>query len=400
MAYKPFLEKPIFYKLRLFSFGAAIALLGISGWRVAQQMLSPSDVSNGLASVQPALPRVISAVGRIEPKGSIIKLSAANARDSRVNEILVKVGDWVQKGQVIAVLQGLEKQQAALLEAQRTIEVQEASLKQAQTGSTTSGDRRAQTSEIQRLEAQLSTNLRAQQASVDEAELNLQRSKTEYERYQKLYKEGAVSASQLDDLRQAYAANVAKLEAASAMLDNQRETLTAQIEEAAAKLKRLDEVPQGTVEVSQAQLLLAKSQYDSVEAALEDYYVRAPIAGQILSINTQVGEQVSSEQGVVDLAQTEQMYVVAEVYETDVPRVQIGQSATVTSENGGFVGELTGKVETVGLQIQKTDVLNTDPAADQNARVVEVSIRLDTESSEIVSGLTYMQVRAKIQLDS
>ncbi|MEM6449945.1 MAG: HlyD family efflux transporter periplasmic adaptor subunit [Cyanobacteria bacterium P01_D01_bin.105] len=400
MAYKSFIEKSIFYKFRLYSIGVAIALLGASSWIVSHKLTQPSNISDDLTSAQPAIPQNIAAVGRIEPQGSIIKLSAANAKDSRVNEILVKEGDWVQAGQVIAILQGLEKQQAALVEAERTIAVQAAALKQAKSGTTTSADRSAQAAAIQRLESQLSTTLRSQQASVDEAASNLVRSKTEYERYQALYAEGAVSASQRDDRTQAYNADVAKLEAAEAMLDNQRETLTAQITEAQAKLERLDEVPGGNIEVSQAQLLLAQSQYDSVEAALEDYYVRAPIDGQILSINSQVGEQVSTEQGVVDLAQTEQMYVVAEVYETDVPRVKAGQKVTVVSENGGFTGELTGSVETIGLQIQKTDVLNTDPAADQNARVVEVKVRLDPEDSSKVAGLTYMQVRTKIHLNS
>lgn len=400
MAYKSFLEKSVFYKFRLYSIGAAIALLGVSGWMVSQKLTQSSNASADLASAQPSIPKSISAVGRIEPRGSIIKLSAANAKDSRVNKLLVKAGDWVQAGQVIAILQGLEKQQAALVEAERTIDVQEATLRQVQSGTTTSADRSAQEAAIQRLEAQLSTTLRSQQASVDEAKSNLVRSKTEYERYEQLYEEGAVSASQRDDRTQAYKADIAQLEVAEAMLDNQRETLIAQIDEAQARLDRLDEVPGGNIEVSQAQLLLAKSQYDSVEASLEDYYVRAPIDGQILSINSQVGEQVSTDQGVVDLAQTEQMYVIAEVYETDVPRVKAGQKVTVVSENGGFVGELTGQVETIGLQIQKTDVLNTDPAADQNARVVEVKVRLDPDDSDKVAGLTYMQVRSKIHLDS
>jgi len=93
------------------------------------------------------------------------------------------------------------------------------------------------------------------------------------------------------------------------------------------------------------------------------------------------------------------MVVIAEVYETDVPKLSVGQRATITSENGGFSDVLEGTVESIGLQIRKTDVLNSDPAADTNARVVEVKIKLDPESSEQVAGLTYMQVRVKIQVD-
>ena len=38
--------------------------------------------------------------------------------------------------------------------------------------------------------------------------------------------------------------------------------------------------------------------------------------------------------------------------------------------------------------------------ADKDARVVEVKVRLDPEDSEKVAGLTNLQVRVKIDLDS
>ena len=127
--------------------------------------------------------------------------------------------------------------------------------------------------------------------------------------------------------------------------------------------------------------------------------MRVPVSGQILKVNTHVGERVNSEEGIVDLGQTEQMYAIAEVYETDAFKVKVGQKATIKSENGGLPDQLKGTVEEIGLQIKKTDVLNTDPAADDNARVVEVKILLDPEDSKKVTRLTYMQVRAEIQVN-
>jgi HlyD family secretion protein len=50
----------------------------------------------------------------------------------------------------------------------------------------------------------------------------------------------------------------------------------------------------------------------------------------------------------------------------------------------------------VGLKIGKKDVLNTDPAADVDARVVEVKILLTPESSKKVAGLTYAKTLVKI----
>jgi HlyD family secretion protein len=106
---------------------------------------------------------------------------------------------------------------------------------------------------------------------------------------------------------------------------------------------------------------------------------------------------VKEDDGVLEIGQTDRMMVIAEVYESDIGKVKIGQKAIVTSESGSFAQKLKGKVARVGLKIGKNDVLNTDPAADTDTRVVEVKILLDPEDSKVVSGLTYSKVTVKIQ---
>ena len=82
--------------------------------------------------------------------------------------------------------------------------------------------------------------------------------------------------------------------------------------------------------------------------------IRAPKDGQILDIYADPGEAVSpSGEPILALGDTRQMYVVAEVYETDIGLVKVGQSATITSRNGAFNQALTGTVEEIGLQIAK-----------------------------------------------
>jgi len=88
------------------------------------------------------------------------------------------------------------------------------------------------------------------------------------------------------------------------------------------------------------------------------------------------------------------MYAVAEVYETDIGKVKVGQKATISSEV--FKGEITGTVDRVGLRIAKNDILGTDPAAKTDVRVIEVKIRLNDSSK--VSGLTNLQVKVKISV--
>ncbi len=67
------------------------------------------------------------------------------------------------------------------------------------------------------------------------------------------------------------------------------------------------------------------------------------------------------------------------------------------SDNGAFSGELKGTITEIGRKIGKKDVLNTDPAADVDARVVEVKIALPPEYSQRVSGLTYAKVVVEIK---
>ena len=136
------------------------------------------------------------------------------------------------------------------------------------------------------------------------------------------------------------------------------------------------------------------------EAQLEQVIIRAPKPGQVLRIFTHGGES-AIENGMgggtlLQMGNTDQMYAVAEVYEADASLVRPGQSATIVSRNQAFEGELTGTVEFIGQQIFKNNLLNDDPAAFDDARVVEVKIRLD--DSAVVAAFTNLQVDVRIDV--
>ncbi len=85
---------------------------------------------------------------------------------------------------------------------------------------------------------------------------------------------------------------------------------------------------------AKANALYAQSEIDvsiaSVEVAqaeLERAYIKAPVGGRILDVLRQPGELIGAE-GVLELGRVDKMYAVAEVYETDIRRVKIGQTAT------------------------------------------------------------------------
>jgi HlyD family secretion protein len=133
------------------------------------------------------------------------------------------------------------------------------------------------------------------------------------------------------------------------------------------------------------------------QAKLDRTIIRAPSDGRILKIITQAGEAIG-EAGILDMGDTRQMYAVAEVYETDVNLVKVGQPATITSRNGAFDQPLTGTVADIGWQIFKNNVLDDDPAANADSRVVEAKIRL--HNSEPVEALTNLQVDVRIDVEN
>ena len=376
----------------------AIASLGggITYWYIAQTP-TKTNVPELITQFEPI---AVTALGRLEPEGEVIKLSVANAQDSRVNELLVEEGDRVKAQQLIATLQGLDQKQAELEEAKQNVVVYRTKLAQIEAGEAKLAEITAQKANIARLQAQLRTERLEREAEIVDAEAELKNAEINYHRYQSLYEDGAVSKSDLDDHQELYQRAQAKLDRVQARLENTILTLQEQIAQEEAMLDKLKEVRPVDLAEAQAELNYAIAQVKRIESELEDYYVRVPIDGQILKINTLVGEQVDTREGIVELGRTNQMYAIAEVYETDVSMVKVGQRATIISEHGGFEGQLQGTVDHIGLQIKKQDVLESDPAADKDARVVEVKVRLAPQDSNKVAGLTNLQVRVKIDLDN
>ena len=133
-------------------------------------------------------------------------------------------------------------------------------------------------------------------------------------------------------------------------------------------------------------------EWSEQNAAAAPRAVRAPVDGQVLKVYARSGERVGAN-GIAEIAQNDAMYAVAEVYETEIRLVRVGQKARITSP--ALAEPLTGKVEYIGLKVGKLDVLDTDPAARTDARVVEVKIRLDDDAR--AAGLTNLQVDVAIQ---
>ncbi len=339
------------------------------------------------------------ALGKLIPQGEVIKLSVANAEDSRVNQIFVKEGDLVEKNQVIAILQGIDRRERDLEAAEKAVELAQAKLEQTLAGETKQADLAAQIANISRLESMLQNETIEKKAAIASAEAQLKQAQLTYERNQTLQLQGAASQQTLDQAKEQLNVAQATLNERKAQLSNTEQTLKAEIAQERENLAKLREIRPVDVKVAQVELEKAKIAVKQRKADLEDMKVKVPVDGQILRINTRVGERVNIQQGIVELGQTQQMYVVAEIHETDIAKVRIGQKATISSEYGGFEGDITGKVEHLGLQVgaKQLSEASANPTQDENSRIVEVKIRIDPEDSIKVANFTYMKVRVEIR---
>lgn len=138
------------------------------------------------------------------------------------------------------------------------------------------------------------------------------------------------------------------------------------------------------VRVAKAGLSAARAQ-----VALDE--IRSPIDGEVLEVHARAGERIGPE-GVLELGQTDRMMAVAEVYETDIGLVSVGQPVSMTSS--AFATPLTGRVERVGMKIGRMDAIGTDPIAKTDARVIEVRIALDEPAR--ARALTHLQLEVEI----
>jgi multidrug resistance efflux pump len=179
----------------------------------------------------------------------------------------------------------------------------------------------------------------------------------------------------------------ADLKRAQAILANAKSELQRNLQ---LKQKRMASASE--TEALELGVVVAEAELAQAQAMLERTRVKSPILGRVIAIHAREGERVGL-MGIVELGRTSEMFVIAEVYETDIGRVSIGQQATAYSPALG--APLKGKVERIGLKVGKMESLATDPISRADARVVEVEIRLD--SSEQAADLTNLQVEVILE---
>lgn len=368
---------------------AALLIAGISGTSILGIYLASRPHTAASKSMPPSKVREvaeeITAIGRIEPNGEVVRIGGV--LNERIGQLFVHEGQKIQKGAVLAYLENHDEQLAQKNSAASQLEETQARL----ATESSSGASRIQEakSRIDQIDRPQLLEIAAQKASVKRVQAEFETAQKELKRFQYLRQQGAVSDQTLSDKTLGFQSKKEELaheQATFLKLEQARTTnlqnAKIQLHSAEADLKRTQ---------SQIQVESAHRNLELAEVRLKRTIIRAPHSGQILKVFAHEGESIS-EKGILELGNTQTMNAVAEVYETDISRVKVGQTATITGR--AITGKLKGIVQQVGLSVYKNDVLNTDPAAKTDARVVEVKIRLI--DSQLVSGLTNLQVRVAI----
>lgn len=383
---------------------------------------------------QPAIIASVTGLGRIEPLSEVIKVAPnPSMAGARVKTLLVKKGDFLRKGDIIAYTSDYDLKQAELERAKKELQVAQANLNIVQAGAKqgTINAQKATIAQLQaelegaiasdqakldRLQAQLKSETLEKQATINRLQAEKNNAQAEFNRYQKLATEGVISDSELDSraltldtAKQRYQEAIAiydktvstlteEIKQAQADASQRANSLRKQIASAKATLNEISEIRQVDVAKAQAEVENAIALVNQAEIDLELTIIKAPIDGEIIDIKAYGGENISSEEGIVEMGNTQQMVVIAEIYESDISNVKLGQETEINSENNSFEGKVKGKVIEISNKIGKKDVLETDPAANIDARVVEVKIAVNPEDNNKIKNLIYSQVIVNILL--
>lgn len=385
---KPLVWWPIMLTGAIAIVTSTVSLYSFARSHLKSKLDTPTPVSTPVMTT-------VTALGYLQPEGEVIRLSAPNSQGGvRVAKLFVKQGSWVREGQTVAIVDSYYPRLAALEMAKKQVLVAQASLKQVKAGAK-AGDISAQQATIARLEADLEGATSVKQATIARLVAELDNVTGENQRYQQLYKLGAISASEAE--AKYLRVKVARQQYQEATASGERilKTLQQQLIEAKAKLASMTEVRLTDVEAAQAIVENAKAAVKQAQAEWELSSVRSPINGQILKINTRPGE-IISHTGIADIGRTQQMYAVAEIYETDIKKVRPGQSAVITSD--ALPQQLHGTVTDIGLQLGKQNIFN-NLQADTDNKVVEVKIRINNMNAhKEITALTNLQVQVRISI--
>ena len=237
--------------------------------------------------------------GRID--GDTVDISSK--RDGKIAEIMVREGDTVEAGQLVARI--LSAQDDAQVEAQRANVTQdERKLEEA----TSAAPARVSLAEA---------NLAASKAELVRWEAELQQAETDAKRYPALAESGAVAVQVANQQE-------TRMKSARASTDAARKQVLsaeASLEQARAQLQQ--------VATAKANLASSQAELRRFKANVSDLAITAPIAGTVLTRSAEPGRVVAAGQTIITMVDMHKLYLRGFIPEGNVGKVKVGQAAQV-----------------------------------------------------------------------
>ena len=290
----------------------------------------------------------------------------------RIAQILVKEGDTVKKDQLLAVLDPGELQQE---QAFYTASAEGASSQVQESAAALRFQERQVGDQIRQAEA----NLAAAESQRAAAEAELDNAHLSFNRAEEMSKQGVVAQEQLDQARTNYQVAQSKI----ASLEKQIDALRAAVALARTSADQVS-IRRNQLEGNQKQQAAAAAQRAKAGVRLAYTELHAPIDGIVDVVAARIGEVVTPGQPVITLINPDDLWVRANVEETYIERVRIGDRLRVRLPSGE---EREGTVFYRGVEASfatQRDVSRTK----RDIKTFEIRLRVDNSDRTLAVGMT------------
>ncbi len=298
----------------------------------------------------------------------------------QISTLLVREGDTVGPNQLLAVIAPQELRSDIQFYAHSAAGV---TSQVAQSEVELRLQRRQSVDQIRQAEADLA----ASEAQRAEAEADLEQARLDLERNAGLLKGKVVTQQAYDQARTAYDAARAHANA----LEKQADAARAGLALARANAEQVA-VRENQLRASQQQLAAAKAQQQKADIRLGYTELHAPIGGIVDVISARAGEVVNPGQAVVTLVNPDDLWVRADIPETYIDRIRIGDRLTVTLPGGE---QRTGTVFYRGVEASYATQRDVSRIK-RDIKTFEIRLRVDNRDRRLAVGMTaYVQLRVR-----
>jgi HlyD family secretion protein len=290
----------------------------------------------------------------------------------RIVRLPVHEGDWVEAGEVVAVIEHADLEAAvkgAAADVVASQETEQAARDQlALIAASTDAKIR-----------QAGDEVKAAEAGVAQADANVQQADASYGRVSALVGEGVLTAQDLDNARQARDVAHAAADAARHSLAASQAGLAdaqAQQKQVAAEARALDAAHAATAR--------SKAEQEQARATNDQTTIAAPIDGVVSLLALREGEMAGPSTPILTIYDLGDSWVQADVQETDADRVALGQTVQVRLASGRLLsGPVIYKAVEADFATQR-DVSTSK----RDIKTVAIRVRIDNRDGRLARGTT------------